>query len=284
MRGMRTLDVRVRAQAKTAAMPCRAAHRPSGGGGGALSRAAAASRPRRRAAADGGRLRRHVFHAHQAGRAGGDRGCRPGRIVEAGDLARRRREPDRASRLDRGRGLALSGRSVAVFLRPGKLPTSFISTSRARWRLSRMKPVAVAIVCKTPIAGRSKTRLSPPLRPEECAAHFRLLHPRPCRHHRQPGRGRRRRRPRGLYAARLGSGAAAAAAGSLRPHSARRGRSRRAAVAGHDRSPGGRICRRHSGQFGFADVAEGDLCGWRSMPCAQATTWCSAPPATAATR
>ena len=30
--------------------------------------------------------------------------------------------------------------------------------------------VAVAIICKTPIAGRSKTRLSPPLRPEECAA------------------------------------------------------------------------------------------------------------------
>ncbi|RZA29393.1 MAG: glycosyltransferase [Proteobacteria bacterium] len=29
--------------------------------------------------------------------------------------------------------------------------------------------VAVAIICKTPIAGKSKTRLSPPLRPEECA-------------------------------------------------------------------------------------------------------------------
>ncbi|RVT92133.1 glycosyltransferase [Rhodovarius crocodyli] len=30
--------------------------------------------------------------------------------------------------------------------------------------------IAVAIICKTPMAGRSKTRLSPPLRPEECAA------------------------------------------------------------------------------------------------------------------
>ena len=30
--------------------------------------------------------------------------------------------------------------------------------------------VAVAIICKTPKAGMSKTRLSPPLRPEECAA------------------------------------------------------------------------------------------------------------------
>jgi uncharacterized protein len=31
-------------------------------------------------------------------------------------------------------------------------------------------PVAVAIVCKAPIPGQSKTRLSPPLRPDECAA------------------------------------------------------------------------------------------------------------------
>jgi len=30
--------------------------------------------------------------------------------------------------------------------------------------------VAVAIICKTPISGLSKTRLSPPLRPDECAA------------------------------------------------------------------------------------------------------------------
>src|SRR3972149_11282705 len=30
--------------------------------------------------------------------------------------------------------------------------------------------IAVAIVCKAPSAGQSKTRLSPPLRPDECAA------------------------------------------------------------------------------------------------------------------
>ena len=33
-----------------------------------------------------------------------------------------------------------------------------------------MSTVAVAIICKTPISGASKTRLSPPLRPDECAA------------------------------------------------------------------------------------------------------------------
>ncbi|MDB5314894.1 MAG: hypothetical protein JWO26_502 [Rhodospirillales bacterium] len=32
-----------------------------------------------------------------------------------------------------------------------------------------MRPIAVAIICKTPSPGKSKTRLSPPLRPEECA-------------------------------------------------------------------------------------------------------------------
>lgn len=32
-----------------------------------------------------------------------------------------------------------------------------------------MKTIAVSIICKTPAPGKSKTRLSPPLRPEECA-------------------------------------------------------------------------------------------------------------------
>lgn len=32
-----------------------------------------------------------------------------------------------------------------------------------------MKTVAIAIICKTPEAGKSKTRLSPPLAPEQCA-------------------------------------------------------------------------------------------------------------------
>jgi rSAM/selenodomain-associated transferase 1 len=33
-----------------------------------------------------------------------------------------------------------------------------------------VRSIAVGILCKTPIAGLSKTRLSPPLRPDECAA------------------------------------------------------------------------------------------------------------------
>jgi uncharacterized protein len=37
------------------------------------------------------------------------------------------------------------------------------------FRVRPMQSVAVGILCKTPIAGLSKTRLSPPLRPEECA-------------------------------------------------------------------------------------------------------------------
>jgi rSAM/selenodomain-associated transferase 1 len=35
---------------------------------------------------------------------------------------------------------------------------------------ARMKKIAVAVMCKTPAAGASKTRLSPPLLPAECAA------------------------------------------------------------------------------------------------------------------
>src|ERR1041384_1194048 len=33
-----------------------------------------------------------------------------------------------------------------------------------------MQEIAIGIFCKTPAPGQSKTRLSPPLRPEECAA------------------------------------------------------------------------------------------------------------------
>src|SRR5712672_1501035 len=33
-----------------------------------------------------------------------------------------------------------------------------------------VQSIAVSILCKTPMAGLSKTRLSPPLRPDECAA------------------------------------------------------------------------------------------------------------------
>jgi uncharacterized protein len=51
----------------------------------------------------------------------------------------------------------------------------FISTCSVHWRTLidvgglKVGSVAVAIMCKTPQAGASKTRLSPPLLPEECA-------------------------------------------------------------------------------------------------------------------
>jgi hypothetical protein len=53
---------------------------------------------------------------------------------------------------------------ISIWLEPW--PARFDPTDETR----HMKPVAVAIICKTPLAGKSKTRLSPPLRPEECAA------------------------------------------------------------------------------------------------------------------
>jgi rSAM/selenodomain-associated transferase 1 len=58
-----------------------------------------------------------------------------------------------------------------------KIRTIFIATSCKRSvslpepqkEEADMHKVAVAVICKTPQAGQSKTRLSPPLRPEECA-------------------------------------------------------------------------------------------------------------------
>jgi rSAM/selenodomain-associated transferase 1 len=44
------------------------------------------------------------------------------------------------------------------------------TSASARDGTSSTDQVAVAIVCKTPRAGLSKTRLSPPLHPDECAA------------------------------------------------------------------------------------------------------------------
>jgi cystathionine gamma-synthase len=61
-------------------------------------------RPRGRKQADGRRLRRHAVGPHQGRRTRRDRDRGAGRAVEAGDVAGRRREPDRASRQHRGPG------------------------------------------------------------------------------------------------------------------------------------------------------------------------------------
>ena len=118
MRGMRTLDVRVRAQAKTAAtLASRLGSHP------ALSAVlypgtAAPCRPRHRPAPDGRRLRRHAVDPDQTRPTRRDRGRRPRRTVEARHLARRYRKPDRAPRLDRRRRLALPWRPAPAFRRP----------------------------------------------------------------------------------------------------------------------------------------------------------------------
>ena len=118
MRGMRTLDIRVRAQAETAALLAARLVGHPGHKFGSLSGPRTPSRPRRGAAADGRRLRRHVLDPRQERREGGDRRRGKGRVVETGDLAWRRRKPDRTSRFDRGHRLALSRRSAALFRRP----------------------------------------------------------------------------------------------------------------------------------------------------------------------
>ena len=115
MRGLRTLDLRVqrRRRARRRCSRTRFANHACVASR-ALSRPAAASGPRGRGAADdggfGGMLSIRVKGGEQA--AIEHRGA--GRTVEARDLARRRREPDRAPRLDRRRGLALPARPAAA--------------------------------------------------------------------------------------------------------------------------------------------------------------------------
>ena len=72
-----------------------------------------------------------------------------------------------------------------IWLCPAGLREDFITVSRdigevlldgpeegqaQKQGLDCLKTVAVAIICKTPMQGSSKTRLSPPLSPDECAA------------------------------------------------------------------------------------------------------------------
>ena len=231
----------------------------------------------------------HPGHAVAARQMSGGFGGMLSIRVKGGE--RRRSRPRRASRLWKratslggvesliehrasieGAGSPCPGDLLRLSVRPRKLPTSFISTSsRALARLGGMKPVAVAIICKTPIAGRSKTRLSPPLRPEECAEHIALASSATLRRtiaawpRTAASTGYAVYTPRGSEAALRPLLPAA-----LRVDSAERGRFRRPAVA---RAPtdllAAGICRRRPGQFGFADFAEGDLARRRSMPCAQ---------------
>ena len=117
LRGLRTLDVRVKTQTESAVRLALGFANHPRRCERALSRPARPSRPCRRRAPDE-RLRRHAVDPRQGRRAGRHRHRRKGRAVEAGDLARRGREPDRAPRLGRGSGFALPARPAAALGRP----------------------------------------------------------------------------------------------------------------------------------------------------------------------
>ena len=81
-------------------------------------------------------------------------------------------------------------------------------------RSRAVNTVAVAMVCKAPIAGQSKTRLSPPLTAEQCAGLSACFIQDVASNIASLGGGRHRLRR--LYPGRLGGGAAGAAAGGFR--------------------------------------------------------------------
>ena len=103
MRSLPTLPYRMRAHCANAMKVADVPRRASQGLGGPLPGPARQRLPRAREAADG-RFRRHavVRGARRQGRGDGGRGAR--RALHARDQPRRRREPDRAPRLDRRAG------------------------------------------------------------------------------------------------------------------------------------------------------------------------------------
>jgi hypothetical protein len=170
MRGIRTLHVRVKAQSETAAMlASRLVGHPALSG--SISRPQEPCGPSRCDPPDDRRFWRHDVDPREGRRAGGRRRGGTGQAVEARDIARRRRKPDRAPRVDRGRRNTLPVGSASPLGGPRgyrrSVPRSCPGFGTVR--RSGMGSVAVGIMCKTPAPGKSKTRLSPPLRPEECA-------------------------------------------------------------------------------------------------------------------
>ena len=89
-------------------------------------------RPRDRRAPDAGRLRRHAVDPRHGRRGGGDRDRGAGRALAARDLARRRREPDRAPRLDRGPGHAGAAPTCSASRSASSTPTTCSPTSPRR--------------------------------------------------------------------------------------------------------------------------------------------------------
>ena len=95
-RGLRTLFLRVHRASQTARPDRHPLPRPSGADGGALPRAAGPPGPRDRGPADERRVRRHAVHPGGRRRRGRPRRAGRGAGVQAGHLAGRGGEPDRA--------------------------------------------------------------------------------------------------------------------------------------------------------------------------------------------
>src|SRR5262249_35832504 len=102
------------------------------------------SRARRGGAAND-RLRRHAVDPCPRRRHRGDRGGRAGAPVEARDLARRRREPDRTPRLGRRAVLALPTRPAAAGGRTGG-PGGPLRRSRSRAAIDGCKAMSGRII------------------------------------------------------------------------------------------------------------------------------------------
>ncbi len=92
---------------------------------GLLSRPARSPRPPRRRAPDDGRLRRAALVPRPRRRGGGARGRLAHARDQAGDVARRGREPDRASRVDRGSGVGVARRSAATRRSGSRIPRTW---------------------------------------------------------------------------------------------------------------------------------------------------------------
>ena len=123
MRSLPTLPYRMRAHCANAMKVATFLAGPSQGVGGPLPGPARQRVPRAREAADG-RFRRHAVVRGARRQGGGDGGRGPRRALHACDESRRRREPDRAPRLDRRAGEPDAARAACASRSASSMPTT----------------------------------------------------------------------------------------------------------------------------------------------------------------